>query len=319
MDIRDTRPLLEEEVAEAQQAPAASGVSQSQPTPQAQEPARPLPLGPCWFCDRPATQRCLCGRIYCEGHGYYTSCTVCALGYGLFEHMHMPQPVSDLILLSLAAASGDAYIVVPPRLQKMRALPLPNAERLVLALVQMLRTEDPGVRRRAAEALAGTLHSWPTLDPSRLTEHKYCIGLVSVNQVRQGLLQLLRQSRSRSSEPVAVAILEGLRRADFRDLYPAISGRLSVLKPVGLGTRVLEVFQALADFYPTGSYAANERCELLMYEQYMQGWGVKGVLERVHGPRLRQSPILSRLLKKGVWHSDFARFNQWYPGEEEPD
>ena len=320
--------MLEEEVAEPAQeeTPAVSPAQAPAPTsahphqPQApSQPSQPVMLGPGWFCDRPAGQRCLCGRIYCDGHGYHTSCTVCALGYGLFEYMHVPQPVSDLILLSLAAASGDPYIVVPPRLRRMRAMPLPNTEKLVLTLVQMMQSEDPGIRRRAAEVLAGTLHSWPTLDPSRLTEHKHSISLVSVNQVRKGLLQTLKQSRNRSSEPIAVAILEGLRHADFRDLYPAISGKLSVLKTDGLGTRVLEVFQALADFYPTGIYAANERCELLMYEQYMQGWGVKGVLERVHGPRLRQSPILSRLLKKGVWHSDFKRFNEWYPGEEEPD
>jgi hypothetical protein len=41
-------------------------------------------------------------------------------------------------------------------------------------------------------------------------------------------------------------------------------------------------------------------------------------MERIYGPLLKYSPILSKMLKKGTWISSQARFEEWYYGEEEP-
>lgn len=222
-------------------------------------------------------------------------------------------------MLSVASASGDPYIVVPPTLAGVRPIPLPNVEKLVGAMIQLLRADDAEVRRSGGMVLARTTNSWPTMDPSRLAEHSQGMSLLAVDQVRYWLLYVLKQSRTRSAEPIALAILDKLRTADFRDLYPVVVANFQGLTCSGMGARVHDVLQGLAEFYPTSSYAANEGCELFIYEQYTNRHaGMRSIMERLYGPKLRHGPLLAQMLKKGVWQADYTRFYEWYPGEEEP-
>src|SRR5437867_5057864 len=186
-------------------------------------------LHPCWFCGFASHAACECGREYCDEHGHEGHCLVCALGFGLFEQADGSEPVSNLILLSLSAAAGDPYIVIPLSLQRIRPLPLMGVERVVTAVVRMLGSEDENVRRRAVSVLAAATNSWPTMDPSPLAENKYATGLLAVDPVRTWLLYILKHSRGRSQEATALAILDKLRTADFRDLYPRIRNILQSL------------------------------------------------------------------------------------------
>ncbi|HEX9990663.1 MAG TPA: hypothetical protein VGE45_19570 [Chloroflexia bacterium] len=276
-------------------------------------------LRPCWFCRGEAQGACRCGRTFCREHTFQSYCLVCALGHGLFEREDVPEPVSDLIVLSLTVAAKDPYIVIPPGLQSAKAMPLDRVEKLVGTIIQMLSAEDTHTQRRAAGVLANTTNTWPTLDPSQLAQHRYGTGLFVTDQVRRWLLHVLKQSRTAATEPTALVILDKLRTADFRDLYPSIAEKLAMLVCANLGTRVSETFQALGEFYPTANYSSNERCELLVYEQYTNRQrGAGAAMERMYGPRLRYAPEMAKLLKKGVWHSSYDRFREWYPGEDEP-
>jgi hypothetical protein len=273
----------------------------------------------CWFCTNAEGTACACHRYYCAEHSYRGRCLVCALGLGLFEKSNEPETVSGLITLSLSAASGDPYIVVPQTLAGATPLPLDRAEKLVAAVIKMLATDDNAVLLRAATTLAATTNSWPTMDPSALTQNKYGTSLLATDQVRRWLLQTLKQSRSRSSEPVALAILEKLRTADFRDLYPGIVDNLKLLTCSIDLSRVRATFEALLDYYPAYSHLANELCEVFVYEQYSNRTkGAGNILERIYGPMLKQSPTLARILKKGTWLSSHARYKDWYFGEEDP-
>lgn len=274
---------------------------------------------PCWFCERSTERRCKCKRTYCAEHGLGERCMVCALGFGLYEQMNRPEPVSDILILSLSVAARNPYIVVPGNLKSATPLSLEHAELLVGALIQMLNVADAPIVRRAAEVLANTTNSWPTMDPSQLAKHEYGTGLLAADQVRRWLLHVLKHSRSEAAESVALAILDKLRSADFRELYPTLQGKLKTLTCSSIGTRVRQVLQAIGEFYPTNRYALNERCELFIYEQYMDRQrGAGEVMERMYGPRLRYAPELAKMLKKGVWHSNYERFKEWYPGEDEP-
>lgn len=263
--------------------------------------------------------RCACGRFYCRRHGVDGCCMVCALAFGLFERPGEIEPLSEMITYSLTAQADDPYIVVPARASESGPIPLANAEKLIGVIIQMIASEDPKIRKRAVGVLANTTNSWPTMNPSQLDKHAYGTGLIVADQVRRWLLHLLKQSRSTATEPIALAILDKLRTADFRDLYPGIAENLLMLRCSNLGTRVHDVFQTLGEFYPTSSYAINERCELFVYEQYVnRRTGFGDLIERMYGTKLRYAPILARMLKRGVWHANYERFREWYPGEEEP-
>ena len=273
----------------------------------------------CWFCGGAVTTECACHRLSCAEHGFGGRCLVCALGLGLFEQAYEPETVSGIIMLSLGAAAGDPYIVTPPALAGLTPIPLSRVERLVGALINMLASDDNDVRRRAAGVLAATTNSWPTMDPSALNQNRYGTSLLVTDQVRRWLLHVLKQSRSRSHEPVALAILEKLRTADFRDLYPRIAENLKSLTCSNNLARVQSTCEALLDFYPAYSHLANELSELLVYEQYTNRTkGAGTIMERIYGPLLKQSPTLARILKKGTWLSNHARYDEWYFGEEEP-
>lgn len=279
----------------------------------------PLALNSCWFCEGEANETCQCGRPHCGRHAFDGRCLICALGLNLFEEADEQEPVSDLLVLSLAVASKDPYIVVPPKLAGARPLPIAGVERVLGAMMRMIKSGDAPVRHRAAVVLANTVVTWPTIDPSQLSKHSYGTGLLATDQVRAWLLRALKMSRSVANENTAVAVLDKLRAADFRDLYPSIVDQLTVLKVSSLGTRVHDMFNGLDKIYPTNSYSINERCELFVYEQYINTQrGAGAMMERMYGPKLRYAPIIARMLKKGVWHSSFARFNVWYPGEDEP-
>lgn len=273
----------------------------------------------CWFCEIEATSQCQCGRKYCGRHTFGNRCFVCALGLGLFEEAAEEEPVSDLIMLSLVTAVRDPYLVVPHKLSGVRPLPMPGVERLIGALVRMCGSKDPRVRQRSSIALAKTTNTWPSLDPSQLSSHKYGTGLLPLTAVRVALLETLKQSRTVALEATGVGIMDKLRTADFRDLYPRIVEGLPSHKFGNIGTRVHEMFAGLDDVYPTSSYSTNERCELFVYDQYMNRTrGAGNLMERMYGAKLRYAPVLAKMLKKGVWHSSYARFNEWYPGEDEP-
>jgi hypothetical protein len=276
-------------------------------------------LGNCWFCGRATDEICKCGRAYCEDHGFYTHCMVCALGYGMFDHMRVKEPVSDAIMYSFASHAGDPYIVIPAKLQTQNPLPLRGAERLVGAMLLMMQSDDKEVRHRAAVVLATTTNSWPTMNPSPLDEHQHSISLLTIDQVRKQLLDTLKASRGMNYELTALAILEKLRSADFRDLYPGIQNNLRSLTCGTLGARVREVFDALTEFYPTHRPMVNERCEILVYEQYArQDRGPGELMKRIYGPLMRYSPTLQPMLRKGTWLSNRAKFKDWYYGEDEP-
>jgi hypothetical protein len=273
----------------------------------------------CWFCEGEAYTQCQCGRKYCKRHTFGERCFICALGMGLFEQDGGEEPLSDLIIFSLASVARDPYLVIPSKLANVRPLPMTGVERVVGALIRMSGSKDPGVRHRSVTALAKTTNTWPTLDPSQLSHHRFGTGLLPVNAVRVALLEALKQSRTIALEATATGILDKLRTADFRDLYPPIVEGLPSHKVSSIGTRVHDVFAGLDDVYPTSSYTANERCELLVYDQYMNRQrGAGALMERMYGAKLRYAPLLARMLKKGVWHTSYNRFNDWYPGEDEP-
>jgi hypothetical protein len=273
----------------------------------------------CWFCEQGAQTRCKCERDYCTQHVFGNRCLICALGIGLFEQAGDGESVSGLMVLGLSAAARDPYIVIPPWLMGVQPLPMSGVGRMLGAIVRMTGSKDPSVRHRSAVALAKTTNSWPTMDPSQVSRHNYGTGLISLNVVRSALLEVLRQSRLTVGEATSVAVWEKLRTADFRDLYPDIIEGLSNYKYVDVGTRVHEMFAGLDEVYPTNSYAINEQCELFVYDQYVNKQrGAGTLMERMYGPKLRYAPLMARMLKKGVWHSSYARFSEWYPGEDEP-
>jgi hypothetical protein len=283
--------------------------------------ATPIPdaLAYCWFCGDDASATCGCQRAYCDAHQFGEFCLICALGLGLFERDFEAETISGLIMVSLCAAANDPYIVIPFKLATFRPLPLMNIERLVGAVIKMLASEDDDVVKRAAGVLAATTNSWPTLDPSALNQNKYGISLLVTDQVRRWLLYILKQSRVRRREAIALAILDKLRTADFRDLYPGIEENLKSLSCSSNVTRVRATFETLMDFYPAYSHLTNEMCELLTYEQYVNRTrGAGATLERIYGPLLKHSPILARMLKKGAWLSSQARYEEWYYGQDEP-
>jgi hypothetical protein len=274
---------------------------------------------PCWFCDGKANAVCRCGRAFCTNHNFTGHCLVCSLGLGLFDRARVPEPVSELITLSLASAASDPYIVVPPRLQNVKPMPLLGAEKLLAAVMQMLRSDDPGVRHRSAVVLANTTNTWPTMDPSQLVQHKYGTGTLCIKQVRAWIVYALKVSRVAAYEATSVAILDRLRTADFRDMYPGIVDNLKMFTYTNSGSRVHEMFNEVSELYPTRSYAVNERYELYVYEQYMNRQrGAGATLERIYGDKLRFDALLSQMLKKGVVKANYARFLEWYPGQAEP-
>ena len=277
------------------------------------------PTYSCWFSGRAADLVCSCGRPYVPEYGFGGHCMVCALGLGLYEKAGVPEPVSGILMFSLAAASGDPYIVVPGILQGTTPLTLPQVERLIGALLRMAAADDAKVRARAAEVLAATTNSWATMNPSALEQRKYGTSLLAIDQARRGLIGVLLQSRQRSAEPTAIAILDKLITADFRDPYPAIQGGFKQLSCSNLVTRVRSVFEAMQQFYPSYSPLVNERCELMVYEQYVNRTkGAGASMERIYSPLLKQSPLLAKMLKKGTWLSNHSRYEEWYYGEDEP-
>jgi hypothetical protein len=175
------------------------------------------------------------------------------------------------------------------------------------------------VRHRAAVVLATTTNSWPTMDPSQLVQHKYGTGTLCVKQVRAWILYALKVSRVAAYEATSVAILDRLRTADFRDMYPAITDNLKMFAYTNAGTRVHDMFNDLGQLYPTRSYMVNERYELFVYEQYVNRQrGAGATLERIYGDKLRFDALLLQMLKKGVVKANYARFLEWYPGQAEP-
>lgn len=252
-------------------------------------------------------------------HGLDASCMLCALAYGLYHERGMPAHVSDIITLSLAKASGDPYIVVPSSVQTAGRVSLPGVERLIGGLVQVLGANQPEITHRVAETLANLTSAWSTLDPSQLTQQIYGVGLVGVDAVRKPLLGILKDSRGKIGEQTTITILDKLCNADFRELHPGIAEGMPALRRSRASACVQEIMQTVTDLYPTRSYLINERCELMVYEQYVnRRRGAGEMMERMYGPKLRYSVPLARVLKKGVWQSNFHRFQDWYPGEEEP-
>ncbi len=281
--------------------------------------ASDLPLARCWFCAGPTSATCDCQRPYCADHQFGGFCLVCALSLGVFERTFETETVSGLIMVSLCAAANDPYIVIPLGLTGIKSLPLSSVEKLVGAVIKLMSSEDVAVVERASAVLAATTNSWPTLDPSALTQNKYGASLLVTDQVRRWLLDILKQSRVRARESIALAILDKLRTADFRDLYPGIEENLKLLSCSNNVTRVRATFEALMDFYPSYSHLANEMCELMVYEDYAnRARGAAATLERIYGPLLKHSPILARMLKKGTWLSNQTRYEEWYYGQEEP-
>lgn len=281
----------------------------------------PPPSGPpqCWFCGRAPNATCKCGRAYCNEHTHGGHCLICALGFGVFESMAETEPISGLLMVSLSVASGDAYIVRPADLRRVRPLPIDGVERVVAALVKMLRSDNAVVQSRAAAVLAATTNSWPTMNPSQLMDRTHGMSLLAADQVRHWLLHTLELSRSLGQEATALAILDKLRTADFRDLYPGIQDNFKSLSCSSMGTRVRDVFDAAAKYYPSHSHLANERCELLAYEAYTNKVrGAGKVMERLYGPLLKYSPVLNKMLKKGTWLTNQALFEEWFYGEDEP-
>lgn len=244
---------------------------------------------------------------------------LCGLAYGLYKEHGVANYVSDTITYSLAAASGDPYMVMPANVQTASKLPLPRIERLISGLVQVLGANQPEITHHVAEALANTTNSWSTLDPSQVTRQIHGTGLITVDAIRKPLLGILKEARGKQGEQTTVTVLEKLRSADFRELYPGIAAGLPSLRRSRVSTCVQEMVQTVGELYPTRSYPINEQCELLVYEQYVnRKRGAGELMERIYGPKMRYSQPLSRILKKGVYQSNFARFQDWYPGEDEP-
>jgi hypothetical protein len=122
------------------------------------------------------------------------------VGLGLYEEVGEEEQVSDLLILSLVVLARDPYLVVPPKMVGVRPLPMPGVERTLNALIRMTRSKDPQIRHRAGVALAKTTNTWPTLDPSQLSQHKYGTGLLPLNAVREALFEVLKQSRAVAHE-----------------------------------------------------------------------------------------------------------------------
>lgn len=273
----------------------------------------------CWYCGVESATTCACGRWYCGQHGYEDHCMLCALGLGVYESKYEPEPVSGLISYSLSVRARDPYLVVPPVLRGARPLSIEAVENTVAVLVKMISSSDENVRRRAASVLAAVTNSWPSMDPSPLAKRNYGISLLAADQLRRWLLYILKQSRSLRHEAVALAVLEKLQTADFRDLYPVIQEEFALLKCSPVAVRVRDVFDVIGDIYPTQSSLVNERCELTVYAHYADRTHTEGaIMERIYGPLLKYSPILGKMLKKGTWLSNQARYEEWYFGEDEP-
>src|SRR6266566_7879545 len=117
-------------------------------------PTGPLSLSSCWFCEGEVHSVCVCGRAYCGRHQFDGRCLVCALGLNLFEQADETEPISDLLIFSLVAASKDPYVVVPSGLAGARPLPIAGVERVLGALMRMIKSGDESVRHRAAVVLA---------------------------------------------------------------------------------------------------------------------------------------------------------------------
>src|SRR5436190_5393149 len=279
------------------------------------------PSGPpqCWFCGHTPDATCRCGREYCNEHTFNGHCLICALGFGLFDSETETEPISGLLMVSLGYASGDAYIVKPADLRRVRPIPIAGVERIVSALVKMLRSDNGLVQRRAAAVLAATTNSWPTLNPSQIMDRNHGMSLLAADQVRRWLLHTLEVPRPLAYEATALAILDKLRTADFRDLYPGIQDNFTILSCSSMGTRARDVFDALAKYYPSHSHPANERCELLAFEAYtnnVRGAGMQ--MQRLYGPLLKYSVVLNKMLKKGTWLTNQALYEEWFYGEPEP-
>jgi len=276
-------------------------------------------LAPCWFSERTATAQCACGRTYSRDYGFLGRCILCALALGLHEQEDTHELVSYHIMYALSMAAGDPYIVIPPVMQGAVPLSLSQVERLLGVVVKMVASENLYVRLRAVRALAETTNSWPSMNPSALMQHKHGTSLIAADQVRRWLLYALQSARTNRHEPISLAILDKLRTADFRDVYPQITAELKSLSFSNTVTRVRSVFEGLQDLYPWQTALPNERCELLAYEQYTnRSRGAGETMERLYGPLLKYSPTLGKMLKKGTWLSNHTRYDEWYFGQGEP-
>lgn len=276
-------------------------------------------LAPCWFSERPASGRCECGRTYSSEYGFGGRCMICALALGLYDQERTQEMVSNHLIYGLSHATGDPYIVIPPVLNGVAPLSLPQVERLLSVLVKMVGTDNPYVRARAVRALAATTNSWPSMNPSALVQHKQGTSLLAADQVRRWLVYALKSARSSGHEAIMLAILDKLRTADFRDVHSNISGNMKSLSFSNTVSRVKGVFDGLEEMYPFKSALANERCELLAYEQYNNRTrGAGETMERLYGPLLKYSITLGKMLKKGTWLSSHARYEEWYYGQGEP-
>jgi hypothetical protein len=287
-------------------------------TPDLEHTAPPYAPEVCWFCESQAGGKCQCGRAFCTEHSYESSCLICAVLTGMFEQAGEDEPLSTQIMLGLRTAAGDPYIVLPQALQYKKPLSLPAIENTVAVLIQAIKSQDDNVRRRAGGVLATTTNSWPSMNPSPLERDTYSISLLCADQVRRWLLYTLKNARIMRFEPIALAILDKLRTADFHDLYPGIRDNLKTLTVSNLGTRVREVYETMVEFYPTNSPLVNERCELMAFEHYARSRGGSNSLQRIYGPLMKYSPILGKMLKKGTWLANQRLYSEWYYGEDEP-
>jgi len=287
-------------------------------TPDLENTSPPPAPALCWFCEAEPSGKCQCGRPFCVEHAYEQSCLICSVITGMFEQAGEDEPLSTQIMLGLRTAAGDPYIVLPSALQHKKPLSLPAIEQTIAALIRAIKDQDDNVRRRAGAVLATTTNSWPSMNPSPLERDTYSISLLCADQVRRWLLYTLKNARSMRFEPIALAILDKLRTADFHDLYPGIRDNLKTLTVSNLGTRVREVYETMVEFYPTHSPLVNERCELMAFEHYARSRGASQSLGRIYGPLLKHAPILSKMLKKGTWLANQRLYGEWYYGEDEP-
>src|SRR5947209_18811106 len=110
------------------------------PLPTLSAPPVPVTTPTCWFCEGEAHSTCQCGRSYCGRHEFEGHCLVCALGMNLLEQADEPEPLSDLLVFSLVAASKDPYVVVPPTMTGARPLPVSGVERVLGAMMRMVKS-----------------------------------------------------------------------------------------------------------------------------------------------------------------------------------
>src|SRR6476659_4542023 len=92
---------------------------------------------PCWYCTAGSGAACRCGRPYCGEHGQSGFCMLCALGFGIYERIHEPEPLVSLIMLRLRAAPRAPYIFVPPHLHSVLLMTMAAAENIIATLVRM--------------------------------------------------------------------------------------------------------------------------------------------------------------------------------------